>query len=150
MSLHWVLKQNKFRIFMSATMNVLERYFRSTLITDHINFESSVLRGTRSDYSYLNLNFYHNYKAIENLLLNIPLNEKVLYFGSAKDSYELSLDYKGSSFICSKTNDKGYFKYSNEKTLDTIIQKEMFDERYLFTTKVLDNGINIKDIRQII
>lgn len=101
------------------------------------------------DYSYIkNIYFYNRPKntlpIVESIIKTIPENEKVLYFGSsAKDNFRLANLVDNSSFICSGGNE--LFEYSNEKTIKEIVRQSKFNCRVLFSTKLLDNGVNIKD-----
>jgi hypothetical protein len=101
------------------------------------------------DYSYIEkLYFYtRNNKEstiIKSIVKNIPKDEKILYFGSnAQDNYNLSLEFEDASFICSPSNKM--HEYSNQKTIDEIVNYSRFSSRIVFATKILDNGINIKD-----
>ena len=104
------------------------------------------------DYSYIkNVYFYTGYEMAESIIQLIPKEEKVLFFGSnAEKTLEIKRRFSDSAFICSKGN--SCYPSVNKKALEKIEQLEMFDERLLFSTKVLDNGINIKDseVRHIV
>jgi hypothetical protein len=96
-----------------------------------------------TDYSYIeNLYYYSQDQTVENILQTIPSNEKVIYFSNAKDAYELSNQFDNSAFLCSENN-PDYKKRSSRKTQEQIINTNRFDCHFLFTTKVLDNGVNI-------
>lgn len=97
------------------------------------------------DYSYIkDIYFYTNDDLPEAIFQRIPKSEKVIYFSSdARQSYELSLKFSAASFICSEGNKM--YKKSNEKIREQIEETSKFNCRFLCTTKVLDNGINIID-----
>jgi hypothetical protein len=106
----------------------------------------------QKDYSYIKeLYFYSREETLNNILEKIPSNEKVIYFGNALDSLELSLSYNDSSFLCSEHN-KNYYKRISKFVSHDIEKDNTFKTKMLFTTKVLDNGINIidKNIKHIV
>jgi hypothetical protein len=53
--------------------------------------------------------------------------------------------FENSSFICSDSN--SMHSKSDKKAMEQIVNNEKFNARFLFATKVLDNGINIKDAK---
>jgi len=101
------------------------------------------------DYSYIkNIYFYNRPKntlpIVESIIKTIPENEKVLYFGSiAEDNLRLSTIVSNSSFICSSGNK--LFEKSDPHPIFDIVHESKFNCRVLFSTKLLDNGVNIKD-----
>jgi superfamily II DNA or RNA helicase len=132
--------KDKIFLFLTATPEVLLDY------QPDFDYVYNLPR----DYSYIKTVYFYdknskkNEKAIEAIIRNIPKNEKVLYFGSSvKDIYNLFLKFEDSAFICSdgnKLKDK-----SDKKVLESIEQESFFEPHILFATKVLDNGVNIKD-----
>lgn len=132
--------KNKILICLTATPPALLNY------QPDFDFKYNIPK----DYSYIkNIFFYdRNSKisenAIESIIYNIPKNEKILYFGSnVDDIYKLSTKFKDATFICSESNKLA--SKSDKNTMLEIEQKAMFSKRMLFATKVLDNGVNIKD-----
>lgn len=127
--------KDKIFIFLTATPQALYDY----------QAEYDFVYTIESDYSYIeNLYFYSNNEIPESILQNIPMSEKAIYFSSsAKDSLELSRRFIDSDFFCSESNTLS--DLSNKDVLDQITKNSKFYNRFLFTTKVLDNGINIKD-----
>jgi hypothetical protein len=74
----------------------------------------------------------------------VPADEKLLYFGSkAKDILELSKKFEGSSFICSKSH--ALYEQADQNTIEEIVNDSKFKSRLVFSTKLLDNGVNLKD-----
>ncbi len=71
-------------------------------------------------------------------------------FASAENAYNVSKEFLDSAFLCSKNNP--LHKHSNKDVMQQISESEKFNCRFLCTTIVLDNGINIKDnaVRHII
>ena len=137
--LKYILKPipDKILIFMSATPFGLT--------------ETKVLKETKkytikTNY-YENINklyFYNNTELPRIIIENIPDNEKILFFGAAKTGYDLFLKFPNSSFICATTN-KTHGELSSEEELNSIVEKEKFQRRILFTTRVMVNGVTIKD-----
>lgn len=105
------------------------------------------------NYDYIeDIYFYSKNATIEEILNNIPQNEKVIYFSSdAFDAYEIASHHEDAEFICSESN-KNFAKRSSKKTIHEIVNYNTFYSRILCTTKVLDNGINIidKNVKHII
>lgn len=128
--------KNKICVFMSATPDAILYYCKD------FDFSYSL----DSDYSYIDkIYFFSREDSCGKILKSIPDNEKCLCFcSSAKEAYEKSLKYNDSQFICSEYNKKYYYKSSNIERAN-LIARDKFDCRILFTTKVLDNGVNIKD-----
>jgi hypothetical protein len=75
-------------------------------------------------------------------LRTVPHNEKALYFGNALNAFDLYTKFSDAEFICSNNN-KEFSRKSSKPTMKEIANKNTFSCRFLFSTKVLDNGINI-------
>ena len=141
LSLNWILSQkNKVKIFMSATSDFMKRYLEDAIGLELIKYE------VERDYSYIdNLFFYEDIDILKRMLLQLPKNEKAIYFSGANSAYNMSQTLDNASFICSKYNTNGYYTYSDEDTRNQIMTESKFDCKVLTTTTVLDNGINIED-----
>lgn len=128
--------QDKIFIFLTATPQTLKDY------QPQYDHEYTL----PSDYSYIrHIYTFTSEEIAESILQNIPIDEKAIYFSSnAKTALELSRRFAESSFFCSDGNRLADF--SNSNVLDQIAQNAYFNDRFLFTTKVLDNGVNIKDV----
>lgn len=127
--------QNKVYIFISATVDAILTYHNDFTFKYNIP----------SDYGYIeNLYFYSKGETLNNILEKIPAEEKVIYFGTALESLELSLNFGDSAFTCSENNQE-FFRRSSKQTTKDIEKDNRFKSRMLFTTKVIDNGINIID-----
>lgn len=129
---------DKIFIFITATPQALLEY------QDAYDFRYTL----PYDYSYIeNVYFYtpvNSMAAIKSIIRNIPENEKVLCFGSnTKDVWELSMEFDSSSFICSPYNP--FERHIHKDTIREIVQQECFESKTLFSTKFLDNGVNLKD-----
>lgn len=125
--------KGKVCIFMTATPDIL-LYYRH---------EFNFVYYLPADYSYIeNVYFFREDKSISNLLEG---NNKILYFcRSAKRAANNCRKYKDSKYICSESNVK-YGKRSSKRELQNIVFEDKFSSKILFATKVLDNGVNIKD-----
>ena len=96
------------------------------------------------DYSYIkDIYFYSKEETIENIIRSIPANDQGIYFGNAMEAYDLhNLFRETSSFICSDNN-VGFSRRSSKATINKIEEESIFDNKFLFCTKVLDNGVNL-------
>jgi superfamily II DNA/RNA helicase len=126
---------NKMLIFISATPEIVLEY------QPDFDFSYTV----KKDYSYIeNIFFFRRDKTPEAIIQNLPSDEKVIYFSSdAKVAHELTGQFTNASFVCSESN--SMYKYSDNRTVEEVVEKSFFSKRILATTKVLDNGINIID-----
>jgi ribosomal protein L19 len=134
--------ENKIYILISATVDALLMYH------DNFEFEYNI----ESDYSFIeNIYFYSKEETLNYIIEKIPEDEKLIYFGSALESFELSSMFRDSKFICS-SNNKSFFKRSSKIAMEEIEKKSKFNSNKLFSTKVIDNGINIidSDVKHII
>lgn len=124
-------------IFMSATPDVL--------------LNAGVIRQTKKyiiDKEYIEdvnkIYFYRKNDTIQKIIDRIPKDEKILFFGGAALGLEYHLQNKyDSSFICAPSNPLKNF--SSEEEMESIIKLERFSKRILFTTRVIHNGVTLKD-----
>jgi len=131
-SLKFPLK-DKISLFLTATPEAIFKYNK--------RFEHSYI--LEKNYSFIeNLYFYNKDEMVETIIDNIPKDEKILYFGNALDGYEFSIDRPDAEFICSDNN-KFFRRRSSQSAVKEIVTKNEFSCRILFSTKVLDNGVNI-------
>jgi len=125
--------KDKIFLFLTATPQALRIY------SSKYDYEYTA----KTDYSYIeNLYFYSQTQTIENIIRTIPAEDKAIYFGDAKESLELSEQFDNSAFLCSDKNSI-FKRNSSKKVQDQIINTNRFECQFLFSTKVLDNGINI-------
>lgn len=140
-SLKRILSQtNKIRIFMSATGDLMKKYFEYKKLTTK-DYE------IMGNFNWINeLTFFNKDETIELIIDNIIKNdEKALVFiESVEKAYKLYEKYKGYSlFCCSKSNKK--YRFVNEDDIEDMLKNEKFEENLLITTTCLDAGINLKD-----
>lgn len=139
LSFQWLMQQTQStKIFMSATCDSLTQYFEDKQIS-YIPYH-----GER-DYSYIDtLTFFHGIDDIRQIVDGVPEDEKILVFTSAKNGKNLHSELKNSNFLCSESN-REYDAGTMKELREFIEEKQAFPEKVLFTTIVLDNGINIVD-----
>ena len=138
-SFNWVMNQNAIKIFMTATGKYIKGYILDELELDieHYYIENK--------YDFIEkLYFYENDKTIGKLLIDLPEDEKAIYFTSAKKAYEMSEILKSCTFYCSNNN-YNYRQYVNPEKITYIEENEKFEEQVLCCTKVADCGFNLKD-----
>ena len=141
-------QSNSVRILMSATAKPLFNYLRqNNLVRDDCYYCIA------KDYSYVNNVVLYNAAALTTWIDDIRTSrpdEKILVFcNSAKRILEMHNVYgDDADYFCST----GFGKNKNLEKICTqdVIKYHMdgratFDKPILFTTKVLDNGINLKD-----
>ena len=103
----------------------------------------------RKDTSFINnLYFYRSKKGSDRIVKlickSVPDGEKLIYFGSATTAFGLYKEFEDSIFLCAEGND-ALKDYSDKEAKTNISKNEKFDKKYLFTTRVLDNGISLSD-----
>lgn len=129
--------ENSIRIFVSATIDEVER-----AIEISINENNEIWNyDTNRDYSYLNTKYFKKLDDIVTTIKNDRTDDKWLIFvKNKKEGIELSEKLQALNidveFIRAKVDSK-------EKK--NITSNNEFDCRVLISTKVLDNGVNIKD-----
>lgn len=124
-------RKSKVIIMLSATADLLKEYFSSKITATYT---------ADADYSYIESVSYYNRKdTLLKILDKIPASEKVVVFGDNKDRLqELNRRYSDSAYLSSDNKE-------SSPMFKQIVQTERFECRMLFTTKVLDNGVNLKD-----
>ncbi|SEN81033.1 hypothetical protein SAMN04487895_10353 [Paenibacillus sophorae] len=136
---------NKIRIFMSATGSTLFSF-----ICNSVNKKTKVweYRGKRQFNQVASLSFYSKDESVKRYIQqHFNGNEKIIWFcKSTKKAAKLHNEFPNSYFLCSNNgNNKKYLQLINDRTIITDGEKITFDRKYLFTTKVLDNGYDLKD-----
>ncbi|MBR0598102.1 DEAD/DEAH box helicase family protein [Sinanaerobacter chloroacetimidivorans] len=131
--------QNSTIIFISATSQTLEEYLDRD---NKLDFKYQFIK----PYEFHNCYYWNDIDVIKKLLVTLPADEKAIYFCSSIDNaYKLHREFiKTSAFVCSKNNYK-YGNKSDSDTMNQIRESESFDKQILITTKVLENGVNLKD-----
>lgn len=141
-----------FKIFLSATSCTFERFIITK--SAELDYDKPIIYKLKDKLNYDKLYHYKNNNTILAYLRTIPKNEKAIMFCSsieiAYHNYKLFADE--ASFICSSHTQSYLKKYSDLETKKEIEEHQKFSSRFLFTTKVLDNGVNIvdRDLKHII
>jgi hypothetical protein len=132
--------KNNVVLFLSATCEV----FKSYIIDKNKNI---IFYGLDNQLIYRNLYYFIEAETVIRLLENIPESEKVIYFCSNTEyAYKLHKKFESiSSFLCSDNKTNKFRKFISIDDRDNIIDNAKFSKQILFTTKILDNGVNIKD-----
>lgn len=142
-SLNAIIEKNdKVRIFMSATGDLMEKYLSGFKKLDTISYNVPI-----SYYHIKNLIFFNKDETFDRVIQQaIEENKKAIFFiDSAEKAYKLSKKYKEHClFNCSKHN-ADYYKYVDENKITEMLKRERFDENILITTTCLDTGVNIHD-----
>lgn len=131
------------KIFISATMDEI----KGDIIESCKNISKNAypkIYSTGRDYSYLNPQYFKKIDNIINLILNDKSNNKWLVFTSSKVKGEKMHKILGddiSTMITAGT--------TNSDELNNIVNYSYFKKKVLITTKVLENGIDIKDDKLI-
>ena len=111
------------------------------------------------DYSYVKKVFFYQKDElsaiIDDILENEPESKIVVFCNSANRMEEMNKIYDDSAnYFCSNTSSNMKLKkicgYDENKTVNDCIKQypdgtSTFEKRVLFTTTVLDNGVNLKD-----
>lgn len=123
--------KQKIIILLSATADLLKKYF-ATKITK--------IYSAQADYSYIDSVYCYNRKdTILKIIDSIPPDEKIMVFGNNKDRLQkLNHRYLNSEYLSGDNK-------AISPVFRQIVEQESFGCRILFTTKVLDNGVNLKD-----
>ncbi|RPK23993.1 DEAD/DEAH box helicase [Paenibacillus xylanexedens] len=137
----------KTKIFMSATADMTIEFFK---------FKGIEYRSYNIPHNYRHIKellFYRDEKVLEKFLSKIRKNQKVICFTKkAERAYDLHKRFEDSLFVCSETGGSGYKKYVDKEKVKKMLAEETIEEKFLFTTSTLDNGINLrgKDIKYIV
>ena len=148
LSWEWIKKQkNSNIIFMSATIGLFEKGLKEEGLSDYIKYTFE------PNYDYIEeVFFYRNEDSLKKMLLDLPENEKAIYFTSAKKALDMKNSLPNAAFYCSKYNSE-YRKYRDKKVEEEILEEnENLSFKVLCTTTVIDSGVNIfdKDIKHVI
>ncbi|WP_072913257.1 DNA helicase [Desulforamulus aeronauticus] len=143
-SLDMILAQNdKKIIFMSATGDYMKRYINYIRKINTIDYELPI------EFKFIkSLTFFNKNETLEKFIEEaIEKKDKGIFFiQSVEKAYNLYKKYENVClFNCSKNNNKGFYKYVDQKKIADMLQNEMFEEQILITTTCLDAGVNIND-----
>lgn len=128
-------------VFLSATSQTLEDYFNQK--TEHkLNFKYKITK----PYVFKDYYYWNSFDVIKKFLTELPKDEKAIYFSkNINRALEFHHDFpNNSSFICAQGN-KRFGDKCDMDTLKQLKENEKFNKQILFTTNVIENGININD-----
>jgi len=137
---HILNAPNSIKIFMSATGDFMTKYINNQSKVNTIDYE------IEQDFSFIKkLEFYYSDDVLENYIEQAYKNkQKTLLFLSLENAKKYYLKYKDNSlFNCSKS--KKEYKYVNEDRIQEMLEHEKFECLFMFTTTVMDAGLNIID-----
>ncbi|MCD8746199.1 DEAD/DEAH box helicase [Clostridioides difficile] len=137
------------KIFLSATIEDLEPHIENIFNTDNQKdtYNLDKIRknlhdksySTNRDYSYLDIKYF---KTLDTIIQKIQddnsSNKWLIFVSRIKDASYLKKNLKKIKTSIIKQGTKS-------KELESIISQSKFNSKVLIATKVLDNGINIKD-----
>lgn len=146
-SLNAILEsKDSIKIFLSATVYLFNGFLNN--LCKRKKLPLPIIYSAKKSINVNTMFYYNDNDSIMKFLAQIPKNEKVIFFcSSIERAYKNSLNFPNgeSGFLCSKNSKNTYAKYSQENIRKEIIEKSKFSCRILFTTQMLDNGINIRD-----
>lgn len=132
------------RIFISATPNNHVKYYFSD---DKGNYNNNcIVYDDKRNYNYLNIKYFSKDETMLNFIKDyykytIHKNDKWVFFVSskkkAKDFYNILKK--------SKINVSLAMRGLQNKEIKNIVENSRFNANVLISTKLLDNGINLKD-----
>lgn len=142
LSLDLILEQNnKVRIFMSATPEEINAYFKNVKKINTRDYNVPI------SYDFIEtLTFFNKEETLEDFMREaIENNQKaIFFFDKAMDAYELHRKFPDETmFNCSSNN--SLYKYVDKNKVKSMLDNERFDDLVLITTKAMDAGVNIKD-----
>ena len=102
-----------------------------------------------SDYSYIDPVFFDKWDDIINAIANTPSHEKWIIFVTKESTGDFLLEkliesgYTDAVFISAKRRKNK--RLTAHRVFQEIVEDASFHQRILISTKVLDNGVNLKD-----
>ncbi|WP_342538574.1 hypothetical protein MKY15_21770 [Sporosarcina sp. FSL K6-1540] len=144
LSLNAILNQTKaIRIFMSATGDTMKYYLtdKKHLGLSTVDYELPI------DFNFIkHLEFFYKDETFETYIEQaIKHKRKAIFFvQSAAKAYALHEKYKEHSlFNCGKGSN--FHQFVDKEKINKMLLEEKFNELILFTTTVMDAGVNIVD-----
>ena len=142
-------------IWVSATAKVFFRW-----LEDKRKVKKRNIFRIDKDYSYVKRLYFYQKDELVTIIDDILENESeskiIVFCNSAGRMYEMNKKYgDNANYYCSSSSSNGKLKEmcgideTTKEVRDCIIQypdgRITFEKRILFTTTVLDNGVNLKD-----
>lgn len=159
-SYDFIINQNKSVVlFVSATAKTFFKYLQDTK-----KVESKNSYRLDKDYSYVKKLFYYQADELKSIIDDILENESdskiVVFCNSGSRIIEMNKIYgEKADYYCSKGSRNyrlkkicGWIDEDGKHKVNTCIKQYSedyitFDRRILFTTSVLDNGVDLKDVK---
>lgn len=158
-ALSWINQQKESVImFVSATAKTFfQALLRKNYVKEHNYYHID------KDYSYVKKLYYYKKDELASIIDDILANEKeskiVVFCNSAQRLIDMSKIYQSNAdYYCAKNTHnerlkeicgwldaKGKVKECNDVIVNHNPELVTFEKRILFTTKVLDNGVDLKD-----
>lgn len=138
---HLIKQQNKIKIFMSGTSNLIKTYLNNELDITSIDYELVQNKNHIND-----LYFFYSDDTYTDLIEEFKVREeKTIFFIDNPKVVDLYLANKDNALFNCSTNYTAGKSYLDEEKINNMLVNESFDELFLFTTTVMDAGININD-----
>lgn len=138
---------NTVKIFMSATGDTMEELINKSACRKNKIHHYSV----QADFSHIaTLNFFYQSETMRTLAYRLKTaNQKAIFFcQSVQQAHSLYNEFRDCSlFLCGKNtaNGKKYYADVNEEKIKGMLEKQRFEEQFLFCTACFDAGANIID-----
>lgn len=137
-------QQDNVVIFMSATADMFFKQLQTSGIVNRKNVYT-----IPKDYSYVHKVYFYKADDITNVIDDIierhPEDKIIVFVNGISRLKEMHDVYSDIAyFICSKSSKKNA-PFCNNDCIRESGGKITFDRKILFSTKVLDNGVDIKD-----
>lgn len=102
------------------------------------NEPTPILYEQMPDFSHIKLRFYKDNEDIEDMLMQVE-GKAIIFVNTKERGQALHQQFPDSEYMDAET------KVKNPEFLGDLVQKEVFDKKFLITTSVFENGCNIKD-----
>lgn len=138
---------NAVKIFMSATGDVMAQMISKSACRKSKMYHYTV----QADFSHIaSLNFFFQPETMRTLAYRFKLNGKkaVFFCQSIQQAHSLYNEFRDCSiFLCGKNsaNGKKFYTDVNEEKINQMLEKQRFEEQFLFCTSCFDAGANIID-----
>lgn len=138
---------NTVKIFMSATGNIMSQLIDKTIYRKSKIHHYSV----QADFSHIaTLNYFYQGETMRTLAYRLKMaNQKAIFFcQSVQQAHSLYSEFRDCSlFLCGRNtaNGKKYYADVNEEKIKEMLEKQRFEEQFLFCTACFDAGANIID-----
>lgn len=138
---------NAVKIFMSATGDVMEHMMEKSVYRKSKMYHYSA----QADFSHIaSLNYFFQSETMRTLAYRLKkANKKAIFFcQSIEEAHSLYNEFRDCSiFLCGKNsaNGKKYYADVNEEKIKEMLEKQRFEEQFLFCTSCFDAGANIVD-----